>query len=141
MFPGRFKSTSIRWRSHQSVAESQVQTFRMNNRTICERLQFKEDVAIIWGSNTSLITYYTTYSLHVITILLSPCFQRAFQRLSKAITEYLRRTIRIAQSPNRQFNKCKHFVVTLWEALFSYSYQKRKTGLMQLWRKKVRCYL
>ncbi|XP_026825861.1 tachykinin-like peptides receptor 86C isoform X2 [Ooceraea biroi] len=42
---GRFRSTSIRWR--QSVAESQVQTFRMNTRTICERLQFKEDVAII----------------------------------------------------------------------------------------------
>ncbi|XP_025075035.1 tachykinin-like peptides receptor 86C [Pogonomyrmex barbatus] len=42
---GRFKSTSVRWR--QSVAESQVQTFKMNPRTMCERLQTKEDVAII----------------------------------------------------------------------------------------------
>ncbi|XP_012230891.1 tachykinin-like peptides receptor 86C [Linepithema humile] len=41
----RFRSTSIKWR--QSTAESQVQTFRMNTRTMCEKLQFKENVAII----------------------------------------------------------------------------------------------
>ncbi|EFN65593.1 Tachykinin-like peptides receptor 86C [Camponotus floridanus] len=41
---GRFKSTSIRWR--QSMAESQVQTFK-TNRTMCNSLQLKEDVAII----------------------------------------------------------------------------------------------
>ncbi|KAM0728524.1 Tachykinin-like peptides receptor 86C [Formica fusca] len=42
---GRFKSTSIRWR--QSMAESQVQTFKKNTRTMSGSLQFKEDVAII----------------------------------------------------------------------------------------------
>ncbi|KYM92273.1 Tachykinin-like peptides receptor 86C [Atta colombica] len=41
----RFKSTSVRWR--QSVAESQIQTFKMNTRTMSEGLNVKEDVAII----------------------------------------------------------------------------------------------
>ncbi|XP_011069322.1 PREDICTED: tachykinin-like peptides receptor 86C [Acromyrmex echinatior] len=41
----RFKSTSVRWR--QSVAESQIQTFKMNTRTMCEGLHVKEDIAII----------------------------------------------------------------------------------------------
>ncbi|KAG7187568.1 hypothetical protein KM043_016639 [Ampulex compressa] len=42
---GRFKSTSIRWR--HSMGESQVQTFRMNARSVCEKIQCKENVAII----------------------------------------------------------------------------------------------
>ncbi|XP_020296166.1 tachykinin-like peptides receptor 86C [Pseudomyrmex gracilis] len=43
---GRCKSTSLRWRP--SVAESQIQTFKMNTvRTMCEKLQSKEDVVII----------------------------------------------------------------------------------------------
>ncbi|XP_014473500.1 PREDICTED: tachykinin-like peptides receptor 86C [Dinoponera quadriceps] len=42
---GRYKSTSIKWR--QSMAESQVHTFRVNSRTMCEKLQSKEDISII----------------------------------------------------------------------------------------------
>ncbi|KAK2586527.1 hypothetical protein KPH14_011419 [Odynerus spinipes] len=42
---GRLKSTSIRWR--QSSAESHVQTFRMNSRSICEKRSTKDNVAII----------------------------------------------------------------------------------------------
>ncbi|XP_011153764.1 tachykinin-like peptides receptor 86C isoform X2 [Harpegnathos saltator] len=42
---GRYRSTSIKWR--HSTAESQVHTFKINPRTVCEKIQSKEGISII----------------------------------------------------------------------------------------------
>ncbi|XP_043273113.1 tachykinin-like peptides receptor 86C isoform X2 [Venturia canescens] len=42
---GRMKSTSIRWR--HSAGESHLQAFRMDSRSICEKIHPRENVAII----------------------------------------------------------------------------------------------